>query len=133
MAKKKDQGQPLPPLESDLPSSPVVAEAARPPQPPTAHEITTAIKVAGQSLAPAERDEIIRTVATLPRPASESRPSPYDGVSSHNFAVTYGELRLEVVAKNDREAWALACDAWKEWPGPKRGKVECLGQVTDPQ
>ncbi len=128
MAKKENLEQPLP--DQEPPAAPATAEAAGMPEPPAAHEIIAAIKVAGQSLSPADRDEIIRTVATLPRPASESTPSPYDGVSVYNFVVTYGDLRLEVAAKNDREAWALACDAWKEWPGPKRGKVECVGMAA---
>lgn len=123
MAKEKEQPAPSEPATKE-------AEAVKVPAIPTAGEIIASIKITGQSLTQADRDEIIRAVALLPAPAASSKPSPYDGVSSYNFTVTYRELSLKVVAKNDREAWALACDSWKDWPNPRLGTVVCDGLVT---
>lgn len=131
MAKEKEQSaaEASQPAASAKELSAAVAPAA--PKLPSCHEIVAAIKAAGQSLSQPDREDIIRTVALLPAPASESKPSPYDGLTAFNFRVTYRDLAVEVVARSDREAWAMACDTWHQWPGPKLGKVECLGTVAN--
>lgn len=122
MAKEKEQSAPEPVVKE--------AEAVKVPAIPTAGEIVALIKVAGQSLSQAERDEIIRAVALLPSPAEIEKRSPYDGVSLYNFTVTYGEFTVKITAKNDRDAWAMACDSWKVYPNPRLGKVVCDGPVA---
>lgn len=101
------------------------------PQPPSHYEIVQAIKIGGPLLSQAERDEIIRTVAMLPAPISEAaKPTPYDGRKRFAFGVSYRDRYREIVAHDPREAWALFCDEAKSWPGPKLGKVECLGEAA---
>lgn len=129
MAKEKDQSP-----ETVAPPVPVASKeppVPSPPRLPSCSQIVAALKVAGQSLSQLDREEIIRTVALLPAPASESKPPPYDGLTAHTFRVTYRDLAVEVIAHTDREAWAMACDTWHQWPGPKLGKVECLGPVAN--
>lgn len=123
MAKEKEQPATVEPAKNE-------AEPIKVPVLPTAGEIIASIKIAGQSLRQSERDEIIRAVALLPAAAETVKPSPYDGVSSYNFTVSFGELSMKIVAKNDRDAWAMACDSWKVYPNPRLGKVVCDGAVA---
>jgi len=40
------------------------------------------------------------------------------------WLVTFNGKVERIEAANERDAWAICCDAHKMWPSPKSGKVE---------
>jgi len=61
----------------------------------------------------------VRDVAPQPDAIDPAR-------ARYKFRVSHGNDTLDIVAENDREAWALFCDSMGKYPDPSSGLVRLL-------
>lgn len=65
------------------------------------------------------------TATETPTTTKAADPAPA-APAAKRFKVTLGDKSGEYEAANEKEAWALFCDAHKHWPSPKTAGREIV-------